>query len=176
MNIILMGFQDSGKSTYGALLANTLQKPFFDTDHLLLEKHKVSSIASLHESLGEKAFREEEYKTILALKTAIPCVIALGGGSLTLEKTQLLISQMGKLIYLYLPYHVLIEKLQKRIEQRGCPTYLDTQDPVGSFKKLHESRHEVFSHLAFHTIEVIGLSKEEVVKKIEVVTEFAKSW
>ena len=81
LNVILIGFKNSGKTTLGKKLAAHLNWPFFDTDEALLEKHKKRSIKELYEALGEARFREEEQKMIESISFT-QTVIALGGGSL----------------------------------------------------------------------------------------------
>ena len=120
----------------------------------------------MHERLGEEQFRKEEFEVIKNITMTSPCVIALGGGSFTLFQTQELLPQYGRIIYLFLPLSMLLEKLQKQLMQDICPTYLDPEDPIDSYKKIFQRRHQVFRRLAFLTIEVVGISREEVVNKI----------
>ena len=43
MNIILIGFKASGKSTVGAVLAQLLKRPFIDTDQRIEDLYHVYS-------------------------------------------------------------------------------------------------------------------------------------
>ena len=38
MNIILMGYRGCGKTTIGRIVAEKLQRPFFDTDAMIQER------------------------------------------------------------------------------------------------------------------------------------------
>jgi shikimate kinase len=79
--IVLIGFMGAGKSTLGALLAEHLGVPFYDSDSLI-EAATGHRIAELFTHEGEARFRDLEHQAI-ATVAAQPCtVLALGGGSL----------------------------------------------------------------------------------------------
>jgi shikimate kinase len=71
----------AGKSTLGALLAEHLGVPFYDSDSLI-EATTGRRIADLFAHEGEAIFRDLEHQAIASV-AAQPCtVLALGGGSL----------------------------------------------------------------------------------------------
>jgi shikimate kinase / 3-dehydroquinate synthase len=84
--LILNGFMATGKSTVGALVAQTTGRPFIDLDRAL-ESETGASVESLFATRGEAAFRALEracLERVLseATRTAEPPVIAVGGGAL----------------------------------------------------------------------------------------------
>ena len=80
MNIILIGFRGTGKTTIGKILARQLGKGFIDADEYL-EKKEGMSIKDIFEKGGEKLFRDIESKVIAELPLLDDKVIATGGGA-----------------------------------------------------------------------------------------------
>ncbi|WP_420643379.1 shikimate kinase [Candidatus Leptofilum sp.] len=77
-NIILTGFMGTGKTTVGKLLARRLQRPFTDTDALIVERDG-RSIADIFAQDGEAAFRTWERTIALELAQQQGLIIATGG-------------------------------------------------------------------------------------------------
>lgn len=89
--IVLTGFMGAGKSTLGALLAERLRAPFYDSD-TLIEAATGLRIAELFRQGGEASFRELEHQVIASVAAKPGSVLALGGGSLMHPDTRRLLS------------------------------------------------------------------------------------
>jgi len=92
--LILNGFMATGKSTVGALVAQTTGRPFIDLDRTI-ETEAGSSIESLFATRGEAAFRALEracLERVLseATRAEQAPVIAVGGGALIARDMRLL--------------------------------------------------------------------------------------
>ncbi|MCA9902195.1 MAG: 3-dehydroquinate synthase, partial [Anaerolineales bacterium] len=74
-NIILTGFMGTGKSRVGQLLAQRLQRPFTDTDTLIVQRDG-RSIAQIFAEDGEAAFRNWERTVALELAQQQGLIIA----------------------------------------------------------------------------------------------------
>jgi len=98
-NIILIGMPGCGKSTLGKLLAEHLDRPFFDADAALAE-HAGRSIPDIFREEGEEGFRLRESETLAALCKQSGSVIATGGGAVTRERNYPLLHQNGKILFL----------------------------------------------------------------------------
>ena len=57
MNVVLMGYRGTGKSSVGRLLAAKLKRTFLDSDELI----KISSGKSVREMVAEKGRNKEDY-------------------------------------------------------------------------------------------------------------------
>ena len=79
MNIVLIGFMASGKTTLGEILAGKLGLGFIDTDNYI-EECAGRSIPEIFEKEGEEGFREYEWETAQDLRFTDGLVIAAGGG------------------------------------------------------------------------------------------------
>ena len=78
MNIYLIGFMAVGKTTLGKRLAKALQRPFVDTDNLIVQR-TGKSIEEIFETLGEDEFRKIEADVLRSITTQNN-IIATGGG------------------------------------------------------------------------------------------------
>src|SRR5690242_17587996 len=78
--IALAGFMGVGKSTLGQMLAELLERPFFDTDSEV-ERRAGRSVRSFFPD-EEEEFRRFEADAVPDLLSRGPTIIALGGGAL----------------------------------------------------------------------------------------------
>ncbi|NLT11586.1 MAG: hypothetical protein GXY06_04130 [Clostridiaceae bacterium] len=98
MKIILTGYMGSGKSTVGQLLAHRLGISYFDTDQEV-ERVCGMPISKVFAQEGEAGFRRVEAAVFAecvnqsGAKTSSACVISTGGGLITQESNQKLLSQ-----------------------------------------------------------------------------------
>ncbi len=123
MNIILFGFKGCGKTDLGKILSRQLERPFLDTDDLILQKYRLP-IRELYRSVGEDAFRDIESKVILEIASLQNHVIALGGGTLLRLENRKIIEKMGHLLYLKASFFT----LEKRILRVGNPPFAETKE------------------------------------------------
>jgi len=79
-NIVLTGFMGTGKSTVGRLLAAALDRPFIDTDDVIVSRH--GPIADIFADHGEAHFRSIERSLAHELAARGGLVVATGGGML----------------------------------------------------------------------------------------------
>jgi len=108
-HIALTGFMAAGKSTIGKKLARRLNRPFYDLDAVIAEKH--GPVAEIFEKLGEDAFRGFEFSELSKIiEGEEPAVVALGGGAVT-----------------YVPSMELLKKSAYRVFIKLSPTQLLTR-------------------------------------------------
>lgn len=101
-NIILIGMPSSGKTTVGQLLAAQLGRPFYDSDAVFENQFDLSPGEYLLQN-GEPAFRERETAVLQELCKQTGCVIATGGGAVTVPQNLPVLRRNGKLVYLERP-------------------------------------------------------------------------
>ncbi len=79
MNIFLIGYRCTGKSTTGAKLAKKLDFNFIDADIMLVEKYKTT-ISDIVEQKGWDVFRKMEKDVTCDICKLDNVVVATGGG------------------------------------------------------------------------------------------------
>lgn len=87
MNVILVGYRCTGKSSTGEILARVTSLPFVDTDRVI-ESTMGSNVASIVADLGWEEFRKIESQVLKQVLTSDSKVIATGGG-VVLDKKNL---------------------------------------------------------------------------------------
>jgi len=162
--VTLIGMMGTGKSKFGRLVANILKFSFYDIDHLIEKRFKMT-IKELFQKHGELFFRQIEKKTIKDLilkinKNNEKVIISLGGGGFDNKDTRKLLLKNTNVIWLNTPINVLIERVgngYKRPMIKG-----NTRD---SIVQLLEKRTKFYS-LCHNEVNTNGLSQNQVTEKL----------
>ena len=98
-NIVLIGMPGCGKSTIGALLAETLNRTFVDADEEII-RLAGKPIPDIFAQDGEEVFRHWETIALENLGKQSALVIATGGGCVTRSRNYPLLHQNGMIVWL----------------------------------------------------------------------------
>ncbi len=79
MNVFLIGYRCTGKTTVGRRLSHLLQWQFMDSDVILMAKHGMT-VADMVSRLGWDEFRSREKTVISELGKMDRIIVATGGG------------------------------------------------------------------------------------------------
>jgi shikimate kinase len=79
VNVALIGFMGTGKTSVGRLVADLLHFDYLDTDETI-QTHTGRIIADIFKTDGEPAFRALEREVVRELATRTQTVISTGGG------------------------------------------------------------------------------------------------
>ncbi len=99
MNIVLIGYRGTGKSTVARQLALRLGWDWVDAD-VEVELRAGKSIAAIFADDGPEAFRDWESAVLADLARRERTVLAAGGGAVLREANRRALSAGGKLIWL----------------------------------------------------------------------------
>jgi shikimate kinase len=111
MNIFLVGYMGSGKTTLGKQLAQALDYSFVDQDSVIEEKMGMT-IADIFSLMGEPKFREIEHQTLADLSNGDNMVVATGGGAPCYFDNMELMNKGGVSIYLKVSTQTLFQRLR----------------------------------------------------------------
>jgi shikimate kinase len=127
MQLILLGYMASGKSTIGKELAKKLFLPFIDLDDYIIEKEKMS-ISAIFEERGEIYFRKIEHKYLQEiLNSEAKFILSLGGGTPCYAGNMKLITESEAIsIYLNASIQLIQERLKNEKSKR--PLVADLAD------------------------------------------------
>ncbi|MCL1915694.1 MAG: hypothetical protein FWG17_03160 [Desulfovibrionaceae bacterium] len=144
MNIILLGFKASGKSTLGRTLAQILGRKFLDTDILAEDLYatehpgKHPDFRSISRAHGMKALRDLEARVIQGLRSAAfrgDEIIATGGGIILREKNMEILGSLGPRVFL----DTSMPLLEERLRGQDSPLFADK-----SVAELHWERYPLY--------------------------------
>ena len=150
----------SGKTTVGKVLAHTLGYHFIDTDHLVVQNEK-QNIPFIFETKGEAYFRKAETTALGQAIIQEDCVIATGGGIVTIPENQELLGQ-GVVVYLEASAGQIYENVK---DDRSRPL-LREKDVYGKICTMLEHRHGLYKQVANLTVKVDKKTPEDICKLI----------
>jgi shikimate kinase len=110
MNLALIGYRGTGKTTVARLVAERLAWPWFDAD-AEIESRAGKSIAQIFSDDGEAAFRDWEAQVVADLAARDGCVLALGGGAVMREENRQAIGLHTRVVWLTAPAETLWQRI-----------------------------------------------------------------
>lgn len=162
MEIFLLGFMGSGKSTFGRKLAAALELDFFDLDKLVEERAKCS-VNDIFKYLGEDTFRQMESDCLKSFEDKEHFVLATGGGTPCFFDNMEFIRSKGKSIYMELDEKVLFSRLSKAKSIRPSIRGLNEQELRDFIHTTLEKREAIY-RMADLTINGMSLRTEPVIE------------
>ena len=169
MNIVLIGFRGTGKSTVGRLLAKHLERDFIDSDKYI-EDSTEKTIKSIFEEDGEEGFRKIEADTIAELSKADNKVISTGGGAVLKEDNVRNLKDNGFLVLLEATPEIIHNRIaQDKNTTQQRPSLTD-KEPLDEIKHLIAEREPAYKSAADFTINTSYVSCEDIVNEIIMIT------
>jgi shikimate kinase len=146
--VALVGLPGAGKSAVGRRLAQRLQLPFVDSDHVI-EERIGCSIRDYFEREGEVSFRDLEESVIAELAAAPYGVVATGGGSVLREINRTRLRAQFHVIYLRSSPEDLFRRLRHDVKR----PLLQVADPLGRLRELYDARDPLYRETAHDVVE-----------------------
>ncbi len=128
MNLILLGYRGSGKSSLGAYLSKRWEMEFLDTDDRIVELSD-QSIPEIFKQNGEQVFRDFETRVLKEAILKENVIIATGGGIVEREENRVLIANQNCGLYLFATSDTLYKRI-KGDRNRPALTELDGKQEV----------------------------------------------
>lgn len=160
-NIYLVGLMGAGKTTVGRQLAKRLGRPFYDSDHEIVERTGVP-IPTIFEIEGEEGFRRREAQAIAELTAESDIVLATGGGVVLNPENRARLHDTGWVVYLNVPPALLFERTR---HDRNRPL-LRVPDPLKKLEELHRQRDPLYREAAHTTVEGSHLVASGIVQHL----------
>jgi shikimate kinase len=159
--IILVGMMGAGKTTVGGLLADRLGWRHFDSDAQVMAR-TGSSVPELFAEHGEAAFRAEESQVLAeALSSVDPVVVSAAGGVVLSPSNRDLLVHSGVVVWLRADPGLLARRVGA-----GAGRPLLEDDPASRLANLYEVRRPLYEEVAAGTIDVDGLTPDQVVERV----------
>jgi len=165
MNIVLIGYRGSGKSTVGRRLAKRLGRGFADID-AIIERRQGSSIREIVESLGWEHFRAMEKAAVEEISRRSGFIIAPGGGAVLDPENVRSLRNKGLIVWLKAKPEVLAERMGRDAKTiNGRPT-LTGKGTLAEIREVATSRDSIYREAAAIELDTSPLDIEAVVEKI----------
>lgn len=148
MAVALVGLPGAGKSAIGRRLAQRLQFPFVDSDHVI-EERIGCSIRDFFEREGEAAFRDIEQAVIAELSAMPHGVVATGGGCVLRPANRKCLRASFHVLYLRSAPEDLFRRLRHDVKR----PLLQVPDPLGRLRDLYAARDPLYRETAHDLIE-----------------------
>ncbi len=162
MNISLIGYMGSGKTTVGKSLAKQLGMTFIDLDHFI-ENEQGKTIPEIFKEKGEIAFRKIEREMLENLLQKENIILSLGGGTPAYYNNMHLINQFSHSVYLQTPLNELTKRLSENKGQRPLLQHLD-DDELTEYIAKHLFERRAFYEQAHTHFKTQQMNPEDVVR------------
>lgn len=162
MNIVLIGYRGTGKTTIGKLLAKQLHFGFISTDDEIIRKAKIR-IPEIVEKFGWNKFRDIEEEVIYEVSKLNNYVIDTGGGVILRNKNVENLKKNGKLILLTADVKTIVERIKFGTE-RPSLTHLSFIEEV---EEVLKQRNEKYLNAKDFMLNTTNCTIEEIVEKIK---------
>ncbi len=160
-NVVLIGLRGCGKTSVGPLLAQRWNWHFTDTDALIAAQQQ-RTIADIISTDGEPAFRLLEADVIADVVRGDQQVISVGGGAVGGQRNRDLLHAAGICVWLTAPPETLLARIQADPQSAHQRPPLRAAGGLAEVRALLQERQPLYSSLAGHTINTVGLSVEQV--------------
>jgi shikimate kinase len=160
VNLYLVGFMGTGKTTIGRVVAHRLGFGLLDSDHEI-ERRQGKSIPQIFAADGEPAFRQMERAFVQDGHPATRTVVACGGGLVVQPGMLAELKARGVVVCL----HASLETILRRTQGNKNRPLLDVEDPMERIRTLYAAREPVYRQ-AGTVILTDGRSMNEIVQHV----------
>lgn len=165
MNVLLIGYRASGKTSVGRRVAELLGYRFHDTDEIVM-KTAGKTIRQIVDECGWPLFREMEKGAIASVSRGDGCVVALGGGAVLDEENVKQVSGNSLFIWLRADAETVVNRMKKDGNNGSQRPPLTGGDTWKEVAELLRSREEVYRKNANFIVDTGNRSIEEASEEV----------
>jgi len=165
MNIVLIGYRGSGKTSVGRELARLLGRPFFDSDRMVFAK-TGRTVREIVEAGGWPAFREAEKAVIAELSALDQAVISLGGGAVMDPENVTALRERGKFVWLRADARTLAGRIRNDESGTGQRPSLTGAGTLEEVERVLAERLPVYRAVADLAVDTAGKYPEAIAAEI----------
>jgi len=171
VNLYLVGFAGTGKSTVGRLAAHALGYTLLDVDHEI-ERTQSQPIPQIFAERGEPAFRAMEREFIECGHPAEGCVVSCGGGLVVPEGMLAALKGRGVVICL----HASIATVLERTGRNNHRPLLAGENREEKLRTLYAAREPIYRRTGTMILTDSRPLREIVAHVLRVYREEAREW
>jgi shikimate kinase len=162
MNVVLIGYRGTGKSTVGKRVAVRLGRPIISTDKEIVQR-AGSSIPDIVAAHGWDYFREWESTVCEELSGRDNLVIDTGGGAILRQNNVAALKRNGRLIWLTASVETIAARIGSDTQR---PSLTSAKSHVDEIRQVLSERMAKYHAAADVTIPTDGRSIDELATTI----------
>ena len=162
MNIVLIGYRGTGKSTVGKVVAARLGRQLVSTDNEIV-KRAGRSIPEIVGEHGWDYFRDLESEVCRELAGRDNLVIDTGGGAILRQQNVDVLKQNGTLFWLTASVDTIAKRIGKDNQR---PSLTGTKSFIEEIEEVLRERTPKYQAAADHVLATDGRSINELVKSL----------
>ena len=167
MNLYLIGYRGSGKTTVAAELARLIGWKWLDADEEV-ERRAGKTIQEIFASSGEQTFRDLEAAVIVDLAKLSSHVVALGGGAVLREESRAAIRASGKVVWLQASPAILFQRISGDPSTSGRRPNLTAAGGLAEVERLLAIREPIYAACADLTLDAEASLPAELASRIAI--------
>jgi len=162
MNIVLIGYRGTGKSTVGKILAERLGRELVSTDAEIIRRARLP-VPDIVQRFGWDHFRDLESEVCRDLAGKDGLIIDTGGGAILRQQNVDSLKKNGVLIWLTADVRTITERIGGDTQR---PSLTGAKSFTEEVEEVLRERQPKYKSAANHIIETDGRSVAEVVEAI----------
>ena len=162
MNIVLIGYRGTGKSTVAKILGQRLERKVISTDAEIV-KEAGQSIPQIVERFGWDHFRDLETQMCRKLQDQTHLVIDTGGGLILKEENGKILKANGKIFWLTAEVPTIVKRISGDTQR---PSLSGTKTFVEEIEDILKERTPKYQAAADHVISTDHSSPQQIADTI----------
>jgi shikimate kinase len=165
MNVVLIGYRCTGKTTLGRLLADRLGWPLVDTDTLIQER-AGKTIKEIVAAGGWPEFRRLECQVIADVAAGDRQVISAGGGAILDEANRKALRASGRVVLLTASPETIWQRMKADPKTLAERPNLTDSGGIAEVRKVLADRRDAYQAARHYEAPTDRLSPDEAVARI----------
>jgi len=163
VNVVLIGYRGTGKSTVGRLLARRLEFDYLGLDDEIV-KRAGRTIPEIVEAEGWDSFRDLEAEVVRESSARDRCVLDTGGGVVLREENTRRLARGGVVFLLVSEIADIVARIQGDTQR---PSLTGARSFTEEVEEVLREREPKYQAAAQHVVDTSRLSPEQAVDVIE---------
>lgn len=165
MNLTLIGYRATGKTTLARLLAERLDCDWIDSD-VEIERRAGKSIARIFAEDGEGAFRDLEVQVTVDLCRRPRLVLAAGGGAPLRPENRQAMREAGKVVWLKAAPETILARMTGDATTAGRRPNLTNQGGLAEIVELLTRREPIYRETAHLEVDTEQKTPQQLTEEI----------